>query len=426
MIAPPDLDTVASSDLHTVASSERRIDGNGSSNPLVDSDGSSGALLLAERVSREFATTASYRDREGGTPKHERDVLRESGLLTLVVPKALGGHGASWATTLRAVRRIARSDGSVAHLFGFQHLLLATVRLFGNRTQFEALARATVEHRWFWGNALNPLDPRATIAREGGSARVLRGEKSFCSGARDADMLVVSATDAATGKLVVAAIPGDRRGVTARDDWDNMGQRQTDSGSVVFEDVRVYDSEILADPGPLGSTFATLRPLIAQLSLCNVYLGIAEGALEVARAVTRDRGRAWFASGVERIHDDPYVLAALGDLVVGLAAARHVTDSAAAVLDEAWSREDALTVDERGACAVSIASAKIVTTRAGLEVTNGLFDAAGARATSTKLGLDRFWRDLRTHTLHDPVDYKRRDIGRHWLTGEWPKPSFYS
>jgi|HubBroStandDraft_1064217.scaffolds.fasta_scaffold00734_18 alkylation response protein AidB-like acyl-CoA dehydrogenase len=380
---------------------------------------------IAEAMSREFGATAVERDRRGGTPKYERDTLRASGLLALVIPKALGGVGASWATALHATRILARSDGAVAHVFGFQHLLLATVRLFGTRQQFESLARATVAGRWFWGNALNPLDERATITR-GPDGHILRGEKSFCSGARDADVLVVSAKDATTGKLVVAAIPARRAGITVRDDWDNMGQRQTDSGSVSFDAVPVQDAEILADPGPLGSTFATLRPLIAQLSLSNVYLGIAEGALATARSIARQRGRAWFSSGVELVVDDPYVLATLGDLVAQVEAARHLTDAASTALDRVWLRGDNLTSDERGECAVAIAAAKIITARVGLDVATRIFDATGARATSARFGLDRFWRDLRTHTLHDPVDYKLRDVGRWWLTGEWPKPSFYS
>lgn len=243
-------------------------------------------LHVAESLATEFAKTALERDRAGGTPKRERDLLRASGLLGLIVPATWGGWGASWTTALATVRIIARSDGALAHVFGFQHLLLATVRLFGTPRQFESLARGTVEERWFWGNALNPLDARATIS-PGAEGRVLRGEKSFSSGSRDADMLVVSATDSHTGKLVVAAVPGPRAGITARGDWDNMGQRQTDSGSVVFDDVRVAESEILSDPGPLGNTFATLRPLIAQLTLCNVYLGIAEGAFAAGREVTR-------------------------------------------------------------------------------------------------------------------------------------------
>jgi alkylation response protein AidB-like acyl-CoA dehydrogenase len=382
-------------------------------------------IATAEALASDFAATAVQRDRAGGTPKHERDLLRASGLLTLIIPAELGGGGASWATALRTVRAVARADGSLAHVFGFQHLLLATVRLFGTGAQFESLARATVEGRWFWGNALNPLDARATLQPADGEFQ-LHGEKSFCSGARDADQLVVSAIDARTRKLLVAVIPADRPGITARDDWDNMGQRQTDSGSVVFESVRVRDTEILSEPGPLGSTFASIRPLIAQLTLCNVYLGIAEGALEEARAVTRERGRAWFASGVARIDDDPYVLATLGDLWAGLEAARHVVDAAASELDLAWERGDDLRIDERGRVAVTVAAAKITATSAGLAVANGMFDAAGARATSARLGLDRFWRNLRTHTLHDPVDYKRRDVGRWYLTGDWPTPSFYS
>ncbi|WP_394843801.1 acyl-CoA dehydrogenase family protein [Pendulispora brunnea] len=382
-------------------------------------------LAIASNLAADFETTAVARDREGGTPKSERDALRASGLLALSIPASLGGAGADWPTILRSVRIIARADGALAHVYGFQHLLLATVRLFGTPAQYESLARETAERHLFWGNALNPLDDRATLSRDGDDF-VLRGEKSFCSGARDADILVVSALDASTRKLLVGAIPANRTGIVARDDWDNMGQRQTDSGSVLFENVRIQPHELLAQPGPLGSTFATLRPLIAQLTLANVYLGIAEGALEAARRITRERGKAWFASGVERAVDDPYILGIFGELYVELEAARHVTDAAGVAFERAWARGDALSADERGAVAVAVASAKVTTTRVGLEVTTRMFDTAGARATTARLGLDRFWRNLRTHTLHDPVDYKRRDLGRWFLTDALPAPSFYS
>jgi alkylation response protein AidB-like acyl-CoA dehydrogenase len=50
----------------------------------------------------------------------------------------------------------------------------------------------------------------------------------------------------------------------------------------------------------------------------------------------------------------------------------------------------------------------------------------GARASANAVGLDRFWRNVRTHTLHDPVAYKRREVGAHLLTGELPEPTWYS
>jgi hypothetical protein len=36
------------------------------------------------------------------------------------------------------------------------------------------------------------------------------------------------------------------------------------------------------------------------------------------------------------------------------------------------------------------------------------------------------WRNLRTHTLHDPVGYKIRELGDWELNRQLPKPSFYS
>jgi alkylation response protein AidB-like acyl-CoA dehydrogenase len=55
-----------------------------------------------------------------------------------------------------------------------------------------------------------------------------------------------------------------------------------------------------------------------------------------------------------------------------------------------------------------------------------MFELTGARSTSSRHGLDRFWRNARVHTLHDPVDYKLRDLGRHALDGTVPEPTAYS
>ena len=64
--------------------------------------------------------------------------------------------------------------------------------------------------------------------------------------------------------------------------------------------------------------------------------------------------------------------------------------------------------------------------RAALSVGEGVFDVCGARSARAAQGLDRFWRNARTHTLHDPIDYKLRDIGRYALEGRLPEPTLYS
>jgi alkylation response protein AidB-like acyl-CoA dehydrogenase len=383
------------------------------------------ALAIADDLARHFAETAVERDRQGGTAKKERDLLRQSGLLRMTIPAALGGWEAGWPETLSVVRRIARADGSLAHLFGFHHLLLATARLFGAPSQWTRLLEDTARHAWFWGNALNPRDPRTTLSRSP-AGYVLSGSKSFCSGARDSDVLIVSGTSAEDGRLAVAAIPTGRPGVVVFDDWDNMGQRQTDSGTVDFHDVRIAEDELLRTPGPLGSVFASLRPCIAQLVLANVYLGLGEGALADARAYTRAQRNPRPVGGSVAPAQDPYVLHHYGTMWVELEAARLAADRAGEVLQRAWERGDELTERERGECTIAVAAAKVTSTRAGLDVATRIFDVMSARATSSYMGMDRYWRNLRTHTLHDPVDYKLRELGNWVLNEELPAPSFYS
>lgn len=380
---------------------------------------------IAERLAAQFAETAAERDREGGTPKAERDALRASGLLRLSIPACYGGLGANWRTTLDIVRVLASADSSLAHVFGFHHLMLATVRLFGTPAQWESWFEQTARRDWFWGNALNPLDER-TVSRVRDGWLEFSGQKSFCSGALDSEMLIASARDRNSHALLIAAVPTQRSGISIAEDWDNIGQRQTDSGTVLFDQVAFADDELLTDPGPLSSPFACLRPLLAQLILAQIYLGIGEGALRAARDFTRASGRPWIASPAAHATEDPYVLGHYGDFWLALEGARALAARAASAFDLAWARGIELGEQERGEVAIAIAAAKVAAARASLEITQRMFEVTGARATTAALRLDRYWRNLRVHTLHDPIDYKVRELGDWALNDCIPVPSFYS
>jgi alkylation response protein AidB-like acyl-CoA dehydrogenase len=384
------------------------------------------AFEIADQLATAFAQSAVERDKRGGTAKTERDLLRASGLLNVTIPADLGGWGMEWPDTMKLIRLFAHVDSSIAHLFGFQHLMLASVSLYGSRAQTEELFSATVRKQWFWGNALNPLDKRTTLTSKNGTGYLINGRKSFCSGALDSDMLIVSAIRSVDEKFMVAAIPSDRPGIRILDDWDAMGQRQTDSGTVEFCDVATSQEEFLKTPGPLGSVRASLRSCIAQLILSNIFLGIAEGAQEEARNYTLAQTRPWIASTGQSATQDPYILANYGDFFVSLQAAQALTDIAGESLQRAWESGDTITENQRGKCALDVATSKVITSRAGLEITSRMFEVMGARAAAGPARVDRFWRNLRTHTLHDPVDYKTRELGDWALNRQLPKPSFYS
>lgn len=215
------------------------------------------------------------------------------------------------------------------------------------------------------------------------------------------------------------------RPAVPQDDWDNMGQRQTDSGSITFQNVLVEENEILA-PSPEAGKFKTIRSCLTQITFANIYLGIAQGALEAAKDYTQTQTRPWLTSGVDSANQDPYILHHYGEMWVNLQAATVLTDKAGEVLDAAWEKQQQLTAAERGECAIAIATAKVAATKVGLDITSRIFEVMGTRSTASKYGFDRYWRNLRTFTLHDPVDYKIRTLGNWALNEQLPEPDFYA
>jgi alkylation response protein AidB-like acyl-CoA dehydrogenase len=225
---------------------------------------------------------------------------------------------------------------------------------------------------------------------------------------------------------VFISIPTNRAGIHVLGDWDNLGQRQTDSGSVSFDKVRVARDEVLGPPGTAGTPRATLRTLVSQLILIEIYIGNAQGALSNAWKYTHEQARPWFTSGVARAIDDPFTQRHYGDMRIALRGATVLAEDAARRLQHAWARGDDLSAQERGALAVAIYETKIAAARAALDITSQIFEVMGARATAAHYGFDRFWRNVRVHTLHDSLDYKLKDVGQWVLTGEVPAPSIYA
>jgi alkylation response protein AidB-like acyl-CoA dehydrogenase len=95
-------------------------------------------------------------------------------------------------------------------------------------------------------------------------------------------------------------------------------------------------------------------------------------------------------------------------------------------LQNAWDKGEQLTAAERGEVAVTIATAKVLSTRVALETTSKIFEVTGTRAAASKHRFDRFWRNVRTHTLHDPVVYKVHEVGNWVLNEQIPVFTLYT
>ncbi|MEH2010284.1 acyl-CoA dehydrogenase family protein [Nostoc sp.] len=141
---------------------------------------------------------------------------------------------------------------------------------------------------------------------------------------------------------------------------------------------------------------------------------------------TKTTTKPWMTSGVDSATQDPYILHDYGDFWIEIQAAIALADQAAEKVQAAWDKDAELTHQERGEVAIAVSAAKALATRVGIDITNRIFEVTGTRAIATKYGFDRYWRDLRTFTLHDPVDYKLRAIGDWVLNDQLPVIRQYS
>ena len=203
-----------------------------------------------------------------------------------------------------------------------------------------------------------------------------------------------------------------------------MGQRQTDSGSAIFERVRV--EERVAARSRAAEHAVRLPAADRPVDLHRGVPRHRRGAFEEARQYTLREARPWFRSEVAEANADPYVLARYGEFWVGLESTGRWSSAPRNALDAAWSKGPALDASERGQLAWPSPPPRSPRRATASTCATACSEVTGARSTHAALRLDRYWRNLRTQTLHDPLDYKIRELGDWALNQSPPQPTFYS
>jgi alkylation response protein AidB-like acyl-CoA dehydrogenase len=387
----------------------------------------------AHGLARELAETYQLRDKLGDFPHEEMAKLKRSGLLAATVPAEHGGAWLPFADFTEIVMILAAANPSIAHNY-IEHgvftreILMGTPNPALQKRIYDAIIKdhASVSNAAAERGSPTVLKYSTRFADDPARSGVsINGKKFFCTGAACSDWLFV--TGLYQDGYAFAWVPTRAAGVHVLDDWDCMGMRGTGSGSTEFKDALIPRDWMvpigkLDEKGPdPNSLFAPLF----QNSFNAIYVGAAEGMLAFAVEYLKAKSRPYGASGVAKAADDPYVLLDVGRMRAHLSAARAKVREASAATDRALAARGAAGADEmarlRLDAMVQVAEAKVVATDAALQVANDGFKICGARATLTGEGLDKFMRDIRTLTLHDPVDYKARLVGEYVVTG-----NFYS
>ena len=373
------------------------------------------ALAVVEEVAAELAKRAIERDRERILPYEEMELVSDAGLLAITVPKAYGGPGVSAETVARVIAALSRADGSIGQIPQNHFFMLEGLRLEGTEAQKRFFyGRVLAGERL--GNALSETGTKtahdhATRLTRDGSIHRLSGRKFYSTGVLFAHWIAVVANDEDKVSRI-AFVPRGAEGITIVDDWSGFGQRVTGSGTTLLENVPVHPFAVLSFSA-LFDRPTSMGPF-AQIMHAAIEQGIAEASLADTVAFVRTSARPWKDAGLERASDDPYLVSAIGEVKIRVDASSALLARAGAFVDRAQVQPSVETV---AAASVAVAESKIVATEAALLAGSKLIELGGSSATLVKHGLDRHWRNARTHSVHDPVRWKYRAVGDYWLNG---------
>ena len=383
------------------------------------------ALAAADRVVTDIVQGSAERERTGAVLIPQLHVVAEAGLLGIAVPAEHGGPGLPASTVVEVLRRLSRADGAVGQLLLSHFVITQAIAGLGTqapapRIYAEVLAGAQLGNATAERGTKHALDRRTTVTQQG-DQWLLNGTKYYATGALGAAWIAVPAViERRDGDTATVFVRPDQPGVTLDlDKWSAFGQRGTASGEVRLENV-VVDAELVIDEGPPPDPVTGPPSVLGafdQALHAAIDIGIARAALEDGAEFVRTRSRPWkeaLDAGIERADEEPHIVRRFGELTARLYAVEALLARGTAVIDAAYAAPEA---GRRAEAPPSPRPRHCP--GVAVEIASGIFES-GTSGTDGAVNLDRHWRNVRVHSLHDPARWKYVHLGNHTLHGTRP------
>ncbi|MBJ22069.1 MAG: acyl-CoA/acyl-ACP dehydrogenase [bacterium] len=335
--------------------------------------------------------------------------LAELGLLGIDAPEEFGGGG-DVRDQLVLIEELAKGPTSMAAFMISQFAVVQVLASFGRTAQAREVLAALVAGRTRVSFALSEPDGGTDVARvmktrarrvdSGGF--VLHGQKTWISGAAEADWLVVLARSSEIERSPVEGItmflvPTNLPGIEIRA-IDTLGIHSLSTCDVFLDDVEVPEETILGDlDRGMRQVFATVNR--EGLNAAAATLGVGLGALELAIEHTKER--FVFGKPVASFQVPQHWMV---DAAVQLEAARSLMGRAAEI-------------EVAGGNADSLASmAKLIASEAAVEISLKGMQLMGGAGYTRASAMQRLFRDGRLWSF-SPLNNEmvRNRLGEGWL-----------
>jgi acyl-CoA dehydrogenase family member 9 len=332
-------------------------------------------------------------DRAGAFPPSFVQELKEAGLFGLVIPESQGGLGLGASAYSRVVQELGRYDASTAVTVGAHSSIgMRGLLLFGTDEQKERylprLATGELVAAFCLtepGAGSDAAGIQTTAVRDG-DQWVLNGEKLWITNGGIADFFTVFAKTSLEGRGHITAfiVTRDMKGVSTGPHEDKMGIRASSTTTVVLEDVRVPDANVL---GEVGKGFKVAMKILnaGRTGLGGGSVGGMKRLIELSTAQARQRVQ--FGKPVASFDT---IQEKLGQMVVDCYAAESTVNLVAGLVDKGF--ED---------CAVEAAISKVLSTEALWRTADEALQIAAGQGYMREMPYELVLRDSRINRIFE-------------------------
>ena len=384
---------------------------------------------LAERFRPVFArirASAVERDLVRELPHEQIGWLRDSGLTTLRLSAEDGGFDATLPELFALLIELSAADSNVTNAlrshFGFTEDILNSTAPEWRADWIGRIAARELIGSGFSEIGDSKVGSFSTKLTRNGDHFLLNGTKYYTTGSLFADWINLGGSDE-NGDPVGALVPRRAKGVDVVDDWDGFGQSLTASGTALFSNV-VIAPELVA---PSGGRFKYASAFFQLVHLATLA-GIGRAAANDVARLVHERKRIYSHGNADSVSEDPQILQVVGRVRGAAYSSGAIVLKAAEAVQRAYearSAEDVTVTEHVNAIAeLEINQSVHVVTTLVLDATTQLFDALGASATKRGFDLDRYWRNARTISSHNPRIYRDRIVGDFAVNGTTPPPQY--
>ncbi|MBJ9951060.1 acyl-CoA dehydrogenase family protein [Acinetobacter bereziniae] len=375
-------------------------------------------------IFEKIAEGTLAREQQRSLPYEQINWLKQAGFGALRVPVKFGGDGVSLPQLFQLLIELAKADSNIVQALR-GHFAFVEDRLNAHKVADQALWFKRFVQGDLVGNAWTEIGQVKigdviTRVKQKNNQLLVNGKKYYSTGTIFADWVDLFAYDETTDQHVIAAISRHASGVQVLDDWDGFGQKTTGSGTLSLTDVAIERDHIL----PFEQRFKYQTAFYQVIHLATLS-GIAQSAVATFIHEVQKRDRIFSHGNADLVRNDPQILQVIGKASAQAYASETITLRTAEALQKAYlshfGESEIKNIQANNDAELESAQGQVVISALVLELTSQLFNALGASASTTSKQLDRFWRNARVVSSHNPLVYKEKVIGD-WEVNHEPLP----